>query len=64
MADFYARLTEILLANGYPPLRPGKGSPEICYSRASGRQVTVPRTTNSRHTANEILKQAGQPKAF
>ncbi|HAN64756.1 MAG TPA: type II toxin-antitoxin system HicA family toxin, partial [Rhizobiales bacterium] len=28
------------------------------------RYVTVPRSTKSRHTANEVLKQAGLPKAF
>jgi hypothetical protein len=30
----------------------------------SSRNVSVPRTTKSRHTANEVLKQAGLAKAF
>jgi hypothetical protein len=30
----------------------------------TGKQVTVPRSTKSRHTANEVLKQAGIAKAF
>ena len=64
MADFYRPLTEILRANGYRLLRSGKGSHEIWVRGTTGRQVTVPRTTRSRHTANEVLKQAGLPKAF
>lgn len=64
MADFYRRLTEILLANGCKLVRRGKGSHEIWHSPVNGKFVTVPRTTKSRHTANEVLKQAGLPKAF
>jgi len=30
----------------------------------SRRHVTVPRSTKSQHTANEVLKQAGLEKAF
>ncbi|MDQ2084372.1 hypothetical protein RA307_29645 [Xanthobacteraceae bacterium Astr-EGSB] len=37
---------------------------EIWKNPVSGRQVSVPRSTRSRHTANEVLKQAGLPKAF
>lgn len=47
------------------PSRPGgKGSHEIWFSPGSNRHVTVPRPTRSRHTADEVLKQAGLPKAF
>jgi predicted RNA binding protein YcfA (HicA-like mRNA interferase family) len=45
-------------------VRPGKGSHEIWYSQISKRHITVPKATKSRHTANEVLKQAGLPKAF
>jgi len=64
MADFYRELISILRANGFEFLRPGKGSHEIWFNRATGRHVTVPRTTKSRHTANDVLKQAGLSKKF
>jgi predicted RNA binding protein YcfA (HicA-like mRNA interferase family) len=64
MADLYRDLVRILRANGFALVRAGKGSHEIWYNPANNRQVTVPRTTRSRHTANEVLKQAGLEKAF
>jgi predicted RNA binding protein YcfA (HicA-like mRNA interferase family) len=64
MADFYRELVEIFRRNGCWFVRKGKGSHEIWYSPVNGKHVTVPRTTKARHTANEILKQAGLPKAF
>ena len=41
----------------------GKGSHEKWIVPQSRRVVIVPRS-KSRHTANEVLKQAGLPKAF
>lgn len=64
MADFYRQLAAILLAAGCQLVRSGKGSHEIWLSPVNGRHVTVPRTTKSRHSAHEVLKQAGLPKAF
>jgi predicted RNA binding protein YcfA (HicA-like mRNA interferase family) len=64
MADLYRELVAILRANGCYLVRKGKGSHEIWYSPVSRRHVTVPRSTKSRHTANDVLKQAGLPKAF
>jgi len=64
MADFYRALVKILRANGYTLIRSGRGSHEIWYCSANGRHVTVPRSTKSRHTANDVLKQAGLEKAF
>ncbi len=64
MADFYQELVAILRANGCTLVRRGKGSHEIWYSPVSNKHVTVPRSTNSRHTANDVLKQAGLSKAF
>lgn len=61
--DFYAELTELLEAAGCYFVRTGKGSHEVWHSPLSGRNFTVPRS-KSRHTANEVLKQAGLPKAF
>ena len=64
MANFYRDLVAILRANGFQFLRAGKGSHEIWVNPATNRQVTIPRTTKSRHTANDVLKQAGLPKQF
>ena len=64
MADFYRDLVKILHANGFILVRGGKGSHEIWLNRTINKQVTVPRDTKSRHTANEVLKQAGLEKAF
>jgi predicted RNA binding protein YcfA (HicA-like mRNA interferase family) len=64
MADFYRDLVRILQANGCYLIRKGKGSHEIWYSPVSRRNVTVPCTTKSRHTANDVLAQAGLAKSF
>jgi len=64
MADFYRDLVKIFQENGCYLVRKGKGSHEIWYSPLTKKHVTVPRTTKSRHSANEVLKQAGLPKAF
>jgi predicted RNA binding protein YcfA (HicA-like mRNA interferase family) len=53
-----------LKENGCRLVRSGKGSHEIWFSPISERHVTVPRSTKSRHTANEVLKEAGLPKSF
>ncbi|MGH6768441.1 MAG: type II toxin-antitoxin system HicA family toxin [Xanthobacteraceae bacterium] len=50
--------------NGCHLVRKGKGSHEIWYSPVNNRHVTVPRNTKSRHTANDVLQEAGLPKAF
>ena len=64
MAELYRQLAAILKSRGCELVRSGKGSHEIWWSPASGGHITVPRSTRSRHTANEVLKQAGLPKAF
>ena len=64
MADFYRELVSLLCANGFVFLRSAKGSHEIWANPKTNQQVTVPRSTKSRHTANEVLKQAGLPKKF
>ncbi len=64
MADFYRELIAILHANGFVLSRSGKGSHEIWINPAGKKTVTVPRTTKSRHTANDVLKQAGLEKKF
>ena len=64
MAEFYRDLISILRAHGCHLVRQGKGSHEIWYNPVNDKHVTVPRTTKSRHTANDVLKKAGLPKAF
>lgn len=63
-SGFYSELAKRLVAAGCRPLRQGKGSHEIWQSPISGKAFTVPVTVQSRHTANEILKQAGLTKAY
>jgi len=64
MANFYRDLAAILRENNCMLVREGKGSHEIWFSPVSKQNFTVPKTTKSRHTANEVLKQAGLKKAF
>ncbi len=59
--DFYAEVTAILRDAGCQFIRPAKGSHELWYSPLNGRRFVVPRS-KSRHTANEVLKQAGLSK--
>jgi predicted RNA binding protein YcfA (HicA-like mRNA interferase family) len=61
--DFYPDLVKLLLAAGCERLPGGKGSHEKWRSPISSHTFIVPRS-KSRHTANEVLKQAGLPKAF
>jgi predicted RNA binding protein YcfA (HicA-like mRNA interferase family) len=61
--DFYRDLAKILATAGFVQVEGGKGSHERWQNRQTGKVVTVPRS-KSRHTANEVLKQAGLPKAF
>ncbi len=60
--DYYDELVALLTAAGCWKVPGGKGSHEKWRS-PNGRAFTVPRS-KSRHTANEVLKQAGLPKAF
>jgi hypothetical protein len=43
---------------------PEKGDHEIWWSPITKRHVTVDSKIKSRHTANEVLKQAGIGKKF
>lgn len=61
--DFYPDLSRLLRAAGWARISCGKGSHERWRNGTSGRILIVPRT-KSRHTANDILKDAGLPKAF
>jgi predicted RNA binding protein YcfA (HicA-like mRNA interferase family) len=61
--DFYRDLAKLLTEAGWSRADGGKGSHEKWVEEKSGRIVIVPRS-KSRHTANEVLKQAGLSKAF
>lgn len=60
-----ARATKDLLRlAGWEFLRSAKGDHEIWHDPRTGRKVSVDHSMKSHHTANEILKKAGLPKAF
>jgi predicted RNA binding protein YcfA (HicA-like mRNA interferase family) len=61
--DFYPDLVKRLEQAGCWRVAGGKGSHEKWHSPITGRNFIVPRS-KSRHTANEVLKQAGLIKAF
>ncbi len=62
MPDFTRLTLQILHKGGCSKTRDGKH--EIWYSPITDLHFSVPRKIRSRHTANEILKQAGLEKAF
>src|SRR5689334_3699814 len=64
MAGPSRQLAGILRENGCRKVRAGKGTHEIWFSPINGRHVAVPRSTQSRHTANEVLKQAGSSESL
>jgi len=57
-------LKKILRTNRCHFERQGKGDHEIWYSPISGKRFPVDSNIKSRHTANEVLKQAGLDKEF
>jgi predicted RNA binding protein YcfA (HicA-like mRNA interferase family) len=57
MNGFYQSVTDLLKEHGFRFHRPGKGSHEIWIKGEV--KVTVQRNLLSRHTANEVMKQAG-----
>lgn len=61
--DFYFELTRLLHEAGWRRVLGAKGSHEKWRHPDHPRAVIVPRS-KSRHTANQVLKQAGLPKAF
>ena len=61
--DFYPELRALLHAAGWRRVGNAKGSHERWRHPHKANAVIVPRS-KSRHTANEVLKQAGLPKAF
>ena len=64
MATYTGKLKKLLNAAGCERKRQGKGDHEIWYSPISGMHFPVDNKIKSRHTANEVLKQAGLEKEF
>lgn len=64
MADYAAKLKELLRANQCHFERQGKGDHEIWFSPITEVRFPVDSKIKSRHTANAVLKQAGLPKKF
>lgn len=64
MAGFTGPLKKLLKKRGCYFERQGKGDHEIWFSPTSGTRFPVDSDIKSRHTANEVLKQAGFEKEF
>ena len=63
-ANLAPEIFRLLRQAGCKFVRHGKGSHEIWFSPINQKKVVVPSTTKKRHTANEILSQAGLKKHF
>jgi len=64
MADYTRRLKRLLKDAGCSFVRQAKGDHEYWYSPLSEKHFPVDSHIKSRHTANEVLKQAGLKKEF
>lgn len=64
MGGFTGELKKLLRERGCYFERQGKGDHEIWYSPLTKNRFPVDSNIRSRHTANQVLKQAGLPKAF
>ena len=63
MATYERKVKSLLKAAGWVKIRQGKSSHEQWENAdRSGLVITVPSKIKSRHTANNILKQAGIDK--
>lgn len=64
MNDYGRAVRERLTEAGCYFKRHGRGDHDIWFSPLSNCSVTVDKVIKSRHTANEVLKQAGLEKQF
>jgi hypothetical protein len=64
MAGYYGQVVDILKDHGCWFVRNGKGDHEIWHSPITDRNITVDVGCKSRHTANEVMKQAGIDHKF
>ncbi|MEJ0093113.1 MAG: type II toxin-antitoxin system HicA family toxin [Methylocella sp.] len=63
-SSLYRKLRSLLTEAGCTFVRQGKGSHEVWHSPTTKINFAVPSNVALVHTANEILKSAGLPKAF
>ena len=59
MAEYEKVVRKILQENGCSFVRRGKGDHSIWYSPITNRTLSVDGKIKSRHSANEIMKEAG-----
>lgn len=64
MPGYTRELKEILREHGCEFDRNGKGDHEIWWNPTTGAKFPVDSDIKSRHTANQVLKQAGIDKKF
>lgn len=64
MASFTRDVKRILKDAGCYYVRPAKGDHEWWYSPLTSYHFVVDSDIKSRHTANQVMKQAGLPKQF
>jgi hypothetical protein len=64
VGTLYRELADMLKRAECRFLRQAKGSHELWYSPINNRHFTIPSNISSRRLANQILKEAGLPKAF
>ena len=64
MNEYARKIRRLLKDAGWEFLRSGKGDHEIWHNPDTNEKVTLDAGVTSRHTANEVLKQAGLRKAF
>jgi len=59
MAEYEKKVRDVLSQYGCYFLRRGKGDHDLWYSPGKNNSFPVAAKIKSRHTANEIMKQAG-----
>jgi predicted RNA binding protein YcfA (HicA-like mRNA interferase family) len=64
MAEYAKKVRDVLSKHGCYFLRHGKGDHDVWYSPEKAHSFPVAAKIKSRHTANEIMKQAGIDRHF
>jgi predicted RNA binding protein YcfA (HicA-like mRNA interferase family) len=59
MAEYEKKVRKVLDENGFQFHHHGKGDHDVWYKPGTDIKVTVDGKIKSRHSANEIMKQAG-----
>ena len=59
MAEYEKKVRDVLSKHGCYFIRRGKGDHDMWYSPERDHSFPVATSIKSRHTANEIMKQAG-----